>query len=137
MTSQSARWGITILRVSVASVFVVHGITRLVLGTVGGFGSFLEASGIPAGTAVAWTITLVEVVGGLALALGLFVRPLGLWFGLELLAGIVLVHAPVGWFVVGAGRGGAEYSALIIACLVALALADPMAYGLRRSGAAQ
>jgi putative oxidoreductase len=136
MTNQSARWGVTILRVSVASVFVVHGITRLVLGTVGGFGSFLEGSGIPGGTAVAWTITVVEVVGGLALALGLFVRPLTLWFGLEILAGIVLVHARVGWFVVGAGRGGAEYSALIIACLVALALADPVAYRLRRAGTA-
>jgi putative oxidoreductase len=68
MTNQSARWGVTILRVSVASVFLVHGITRLVLGTVGGFGSFLEGSGIPGGTAVAWTITVVEVVGGLALA---------------------------------------------------------------------
>jgi putative oxidoreductase len=133
MTSQSVRWGVTILRASVASVFVVHGVARLALGTVGGFGSFLGSCGIPGGTALAWTITVVEVGGGLALALGLFVRPLALWFGVEILAGIVLVHAQAGWFVVGAGRGGAEYSALIIACLVSVALADPVAHRLGRA----
>ena len=34
------------------------------------------------------------------------------------LAGIVLVHAPAGWFVVGLGRNGMEYSVLLIACLL-------------------
>ena len=38
-----------------------------------------------------------------------------------------MVHAPNGWFVVGAGRNGAEYSVLIIASLVAVALTDPVA----------
>ena len=128
MTSQSPRWGATILRVSVASVFVVHGVTRLVLGTVGGFGGFLASSGVPGGVALAWILTLVEVGGGMALALGFGVRPLALWFGGQIAAGIVLVHAPVGWFVVGAGRGGAEYSVLIIACLVAVALTDSISH---------
>lgn len=36
--------------------------------------------------------------------------------------GIVLVHAPHGWFVVGAGRNGMEYSVLLIVCLLLLAL---------------
>jgi putative oxidoreductase len=115
----------------VASIFVIHGVTRLVLGTVGGFGGFLAGAGIPGGAALAWVLTLVEVGGGLALALGLGVRPLALWFGGQIATGIVLVHAPVGWFVVGAGRGGAEYSVLIIACLVAVALTDQVAYRVR------
>jgi putative oxidoreductase len=29
-----------------------------------------------------------------------------------------MVHAPEGWFVVGLGRNGAEYSVLLIACLM-------------------
>ncbi len=32
--------------------------------------------------------------------------------------GIVLVHAPAGWFVVGHGRNGMEYSVLLIAALL-------------------
>jgi putative oxidoreductase len=36
--------------------------------------------------------------------------------------GIILVHAKEGWFVVGAGRNGVEYSVLLIAVFVALAI---------------
>jgi putative oxidoreductase len=128
MENKQARWGVTILRIASASVFVLHGLARVSLGTVGGFGTFLESWGLPAGTAIAWTLTLMELIGGLALALGVAVRPLAAWFACEMLAGIVMVHAKHGWFVVGAGQGGAEYSALILACLAAAALTDALGY---------
>ena len=35
-----------------------------------------------------------------------------------------MVHAKAGWFVVGAGRNGMEYSVLLIVCLLALAWRD-------------
>jgi putative oxidoreductase len=118
------RIGLTVLRVAVASVFVVHGVARMMNGTVGGFGEFLGARGFPLGVVVAWTLTLVEVAGGTAFALGFFVRPLCAWYAAQILTGIALIHWSAGWFVVGAGRGGMEYSVLIIACLVAVFLAD-------------
>jgi len=130
MPNDQTRWGITILRAAVASVFVVHGLTRTALGTVGGFGEYLSGAGFPAGAAVAWTLTLVEIVGGAALALGLLVRPLALWFGLQIATGIAMIHGRAGWFVVGHGRNGAEYSVVIIACLVAVALADSASFKL-------
>ena len=52
---------------------------------------------------LAWAVTMVEIVGGAALAAGFFVRPLAVWFSAQLAIGI-LVHASEGWFVVGAGR---------------------------------
>jgi putative oxidoreductase len=106
-----ARAGVVVLRVAVASVFVIHGLARVANGTV-------------AGVVVAWAITMVEIAGGLALALGRSVRWLAAWFILQIAAGIVMVHAPSGWFVVGAGRNGAEYSVLIVACLFATAMLD-------------
>jgi len=131
MANGSTRVGITILRVAVASIFIIHGVTRALNGTVDDFGGFLAASGLPAGSTVAWVLTVVEIVGGLILALGLAVRPLALWFGLEIAAGILMVHGKEGWFVVGAGRNGAEYSALIIACLLVVTLTDSMSYKVR------
>jgi len=128
MANGQVRTGVTVLRVSVASVFVVHGLTRTILGTVDDFGGFLAASGLPAGMAIAWVITIVEMFGGSLLAMGLGVRPLLLWFGLQIAAGILTVHGKVGWFVVGAGRNGAEYSVLILACLIVVALTDSIAY---------
>jgi putative oxidoreductase len=66
----------------------------------------------------------MEIVGGLALAAGMAVRPLVIWFAIQILAGIALIHGKVGWFVVGAGRNGAEYSALIIVCMIVVVLTD-------------
>ena len=37
--------------------------------------------------------------------------------------GMFLVHYPAGWFVVGAGRNGMEYSVLLLAGLIAVAWA--------------
>ncbi|HEX8700516.1 MAG TPA: DoxX family protein, partial [Myxococcaceae bacterium] len=88
---------------------------------VGSFGVFLATQGLPAGALIAWTLTVVEIAGGLALAAGHFRRPLAIWFAVELVVGIVLVHRHAGWFVVGAGTGGMEFSVLLIVTFLAVA----------------
>jgi len=117
-----SRLALTILRVAVATLLFVHGAARVFLGGVAPFGEFLSSKGLPAGGAIALTLTLVELAGGAALALGYVVVPLCAWFAVELLAGIALVHSREGWFVVGAGRNGVEYSVLLIVSLVAIAI---------------
>lgn len=124
----SSFWGqdhktnaLTIVRVVVSLLLVVHGVARLSLGIVDDFGGFLSMVGFPAGSAIAWTITIVEIVGGLLLAVDLLRLPLSIYFAFQLLIGIILVHGSEGWFVVGAGRNGVEYSVLLIACLAAIA----------------
>ena len=111
------------LRVLVAAMLLIHGAWRLTNGGVEPFGEFLVASHIPAGRLVAWGVTIVELLGSVALAVGYFVRPLSLYFAAELLMGIALVHAPEGWFVVGGGRNGMEYSVVLIGMLLAQAWA--------------
>jgi putative oxidoreductase len=113
---------ITIVRVAAAAMMVIHGTYRIFDGGVTPFGGFLGSQGLPAGVAVAWLLTIVEIAGGLLLMAGRFVRPLCVWFGLELLAGIALVHFREGWFVVGGGRNGFEYSVLLIVCFAAVAV---------------
>ena len=121
----SSRLGLTIVRASVAAVLILHGVARATAGTVGFFGVFLaEVQGIPLGRELAWAITVVEIVGGLLLALGVAVIPLCAWFIAVLVAGMKIVHWPHGWFVVGEGRNGIELSVLLIACLVAIAADD-------------
>ena len=114
--------GITIVRVAAAAMMIIHGTYRVLDGGVGGFGQYLGSQGLPAGVALAWLMTVVEIAGGLLLVAGKFVRPLCAWFILELLAGIVMVHFREGWFVVGGGRNGFEYSALLIVCFAAVAI---------------
>ena len=113
---------LTLLRAGTALMMIVHGVARARLGIVDDFGVVLNTWGFPAGLALAWTITLVEIIGGALLAAGLFVLPIAAWFMFQLLMGIYLIHGRVGWFVVGAGRNGMEYSALLLLCLVVIVL---------------
>ncbi|HMQ62505.1 MAG TPA: DoxX family protein [Flavilitoribacter sp.] len=112
---------LTLLRVAVSLYMVAHGCTRLYAGTVDGFGEFLGSKGIPLGHALAWVITFFEIAGGITLALGYFRKWINAVFILELLMGIILVHAPNGWFTVGYSSGGMEYSVLLILCFLATA----------------
>ena len=114
--------GLTLLRAATALLLIVHGVARAWLGIVDDFGVALNSWGFPAGFALAWTITIVEIVGGVLLAAGIFVRPLCAWFAFQLLMGIYLIHGRVGWFVVGAGRNGMEFSVLLILCLIVIAM---------------
>jgi putative oxidoreductase len=89
------------------------------------FGTFLQSQGLPAGWLLAIAVTALEVLGSVALALGWGVRPLCLAFALVYGTGIALVHAAQGWFVVGLGRNGSEYSVLLIVCLLLVAWQSP------------
>jgi putative oxidoreductase len=120
----TAQW-LVILRVVIALYMTAHGAFRAAVGTVDDFGGFLSSQGLPFGLALAWGITLNEIVGGVTLATGRWVRPLAAVFALEHLVGIVLVHAPRGWFTVGHQAGGAEYSVLLLLCFLLTASTVP------------
>ena len=112
------------IRIVLAAVMFIHGASRISFGTVGGFGEFLGAQGIPLGFYLAWGITLFELVGSVLLAAGFYAWIIALLFALELAAGIAMVHYKEGWFVVGHGRNGMEFSAVLIASLLAIAYAN-------------
>ena len=126
------RLALTLLRIGAAANMIIHGVARARLGIVDDFGVYLDGLGYPGGFYVAWGITIVEVVGGLAMAAGYFVRPLALWFTVQLLVGIYLIHGRAGWFVVGAGRNGMEYSVLMIICFAVAAMTVSATYRLQR-----
>lgn len=113
-----------VIRLAVCTFMFVHGAARVANGGVSGFGEFLAGNGFPLGFYVAWAITLFELVGSVLLAAGVYAWILALAFALELAAGIALVHWKEGWFVVGGGRNGMEYSALLIISFLAIAYAS-------------
>lgn len=109
------------LRLVVSGLIAAHGWARWLSGGVEPFGGWLDSQGIPFGIVIATGITVLEIVGTPLLALGRFTTWLCITYAAIYVAGIVLVHAPAGWFVVGLGRNGMEYSVLLIACLLGLA----------------
>ena len=129
MNQQRLKYAVVFLRVVVALIMLIHGVGRIHLGIVGGFGEFLALNGFPFGFYLAWAITIFEIVGSIAIALGYYVAPLAIIFALHLLCGIYLVHLKDGWFVVGAGRNGAEFSVLLVASFITLVISH---YGKNR-----
>lgn len=108
-------------RMLVAGLFIAHGLMRISNGTVDNFGEFLEIKGFPLGFILAWLITLYEIIAGTLLLAGRWTSIVAFGFVVHQVMGIVLVHAKNGWFVVGPGVGGVEYSVLLIGSCLLLA----------------
>jgi len=118
-----AERALSVVRVMVATLVFIHGMARLTHGGVVPFGEWLQSQGFPFGLGIAWFVTGYELVAAPLLALGLrrLVTPVCAVFVVIYSFGLWLVHWPAGWFVVGLGRNGMEYSVLLIACLLAVA----------------
>jgi len=74
------------------------------------------------GLPLAWAIKLSHVACAILLILNRYVRPAAFVTIPILVAGIIMIHAAEGWFVVGAGRNGVEFNILLISVLVYLAI---------------
>jgi putative oxidoreductase len=112
--------GLALLRVVLGVIFISHGAPSL-FGGMEGQVAFFSSLGIPLPVVVAWSVKLLEFFGGIALLIGLLVTPVSLLLTIHMFAGIVLVHAPRGWYVVGPeANGGVEFSVLLAASLMML-----------------
>jgi|CXWL01.1.fsa_nt_gi putative oxidoreductase len=115
-TRSALSW--VILRIALAVLLAAHGWVRLIHGGVVPFGEWLTSQGLPFGLVIASAITGIEIVGTVLFAIGVGVFALSILLSGIYAVGAVLVHFPAGWFVVGAGRNGMEYSVLLIICLL-------------------
>lgn len=114
---------LVLLRICIAGLFLAHAVVRLVTGTVGRFGDFLNNRGWVYGLPLVWAITAFELAGGLLLLLGYATRWVATGFIVLLVMGIIIIHAREGWFNGEFGTGGCEYSVSLIAGLLVVASA--------------
>jgi putative oxidoreductase len=116
--------GIHIIRITLAILVGIHGMHGLLHPpSIDGFGQYLASLGFPQGTALAWIICIFQVGAGVLLIINRLVIIACILDILILATGIYLIHMHEGWFVVGPGKDGVEYSLALIAGLVAVLLA--------------
>lgn len=113
-----------VLRLTLAVLLAAHGWMRFLGGGVVPFGDWLNSQGFSFGLYLAAAITGYEILATVFYAAGKWLWQLSLVFVLIYSCGLVLVHAPFGWFVVGAGRNGMEYSVLLIVILSCIGYRD-------------
>jgi putative oxidoreductase len=106
-----------ILKIAVSIILIMHSVPGMFSGGVNDFGNlYLNKIGFaPFGLLLAWLIKLSHVATVLAIFLNKLVTLFCSITILILIVGIVLVHFPNGWFVVGGGFNGVEYNFLLIA----------------------
>ncbi|MGH2405018.1 MAG: DoxX family protein [bacterium] len=119
ITSTFAPYALSVLRVLVGVTFVAHGYPKLA--SLQGFAGFLGSLGVPLPQVAAIIVTVLEVVGGLALIVGLGTRWAAVALAIEMLVTTLVVKLPNLGFVAAPDRpgAGAELDLLLMAaCLV-------------------
>src|SRR6201984_254439 len=106
--SSTAPYAVLLLRVSLGVMFLAHVALKIFVFTVPGFVGYFASLGLPA--IVAYGTIALELLGGIALILGIYVSWVVLPLAIEVLGTIVLVHGANGWLFTNKG-GGWEYPA--------------------------
>lgn len=124
-------WQAVPLRLIVGFGFIQHGYAKLARGPEH-FTAILHALGVPAPDLLAWATIGVELLGGLAILLGLLIPLASIPMSVVLLVAIFTVHLPNGFSSIkllsvdaaGAhfGQPGYEADLLYLAALIALVL---------------
>lgn len=109
----------TILRIVTGFLFAAHGWQKFNEFTIAGTQAAFAQMGVPAANLVAPVIATLELVGGVALILGVLTRVFAVLLALDMLGALFLVHAPAGIF---AAAGGYELVLILAAAALAVAL---------------
>lgn len=114
-------WAPLALRVGGGIIFAAHGAQKL-FGWFGGYGlegtgQFFDSVGLTPGYLMALLAGAAEFFGGLALILGLLVRPAAASLAFAMLVAIFSVHFSKGFFM---DKGGYEYALALFAVSASL-----------------
>lgn len=117
---KTAPYGVLVLRLLTGIVFIVHGLTKLFVFTPAGTAAYFASLGLPG--FMGYLVMAFEIIGGAALILGIFTRPLAVLFGLQLLGAAFLGHWQNGFSFGAANGGGWEYPVFWAVVMFAIAL---------------
>ena len=120
MTRTPIDLGLLIIRVTIGVIMVAHGFQKLFLQGPENVGmAFAKMSSLPAPEIMAWIAIIVELLGGLALIVGIGTRIAAAAVAVVMAGALVTVHLKNGFF---AMDGGIEYTLMLTAVGVALAV---------------
>lgn len=108
-----------VLRLAAGFSFFMHGYQKVFVMGVGGVTQGFTQMGIPLPGVAAPFISFLEMIGGVALMLGLFTRVFAFLLTCDMLTATLMVHLKNGYL----GQGGMELTFLLGAMALTLALA--------------
>jgi putative oxidoreductase len=127
--TSSTQLGIALLRVSLGVMWIAHALLKLLVFTLPGTAQYFESIGFVG--LLAYPVFAAELLGGMALVLGVYARQVALVL-VPVMAVAAWVHVPNGWVHTSTG-GGWEYPVFLMAASFALWLLGDGAAAIKRS----
>ncbi|MBV9180143.1 MAG: DoxX family protein [Acidobacteria bacterium] len=128
MNLTRAGCGLAVLRIVVGIVFLVHGYQKLFKIGIHGVGTMFGHIGIPFPEFFAVVVSLVELVGGILLVLGIATRIAAALNAVDMLVAVFAVHLRHGFY---NQNMGFEYPLVMLAATLCLTLEGGGALSLR------
>jgi len=129
--TRTAPYAALALRLALGSMFLAHGLTKLLVFTLPGTAGFFAKVGFPAW--MAYPVTGAEIIGGILLIIGIYPRLVAAAL-LPVLIGATTVHLGNGWSF-SSPNGGWEYPVFLIAAAIVQVLLGDGALALKPSPA--
>lgn len=117
-TNNTSSLGLLIARLALGVIFTMHGWQKFHQWTISGVEASFTQMGIPGAAIAAPIVTILELLGGILLILGVATRLIGVLLVCDMAGAIMFAHGAAGFFV---DEGGYEY--VVVLGAVALALA--------------
>lgn len=102
-TTAARELALTVTRVVLGIVFVMHGWQKYDTFTIDGVETMFDSLGVPFPYAAAVAVTLLELAGGVALVLGVLTRAVAILLALDMAGAFWFAHADAGFFVDAGG----------------------------------
>jgi putative oxidoreductase len=133
-------WPLLALRLVVGYGFLAHGLAKATRGPAG-FARLLHVIGVPFPVATAWAVMLLEIFGGIALLVGLFIAAASVPLIASMIVAMFTIHFRNGFSAINTigltpsgpifGPPGFEINLLYVAALLVLAILGPGPLALR------
>jgi putative oxidoreductase len=119
--SRFAKWGMLPLRIVVGLVFLMHGAQKLFVFGLAGTADIMGKLELPLPVMCAAVVITVELLGGLAILLGVFARLAGALLAFEMVVAILVARLHGGFF----APYGYEFELTLLGACLTFALSGP------------